>query len=90
MREEFDLGEKGLVCLGGFRNVRGIYEWNGLKLELDETLYSFGTNYEVECESFEPEKAKNLIEGLLKSNGIEYQYSEVSKFAIFRKGKLPG
>ncbi|XP_057787888.1 triphosphate tunnel metalloenzyme 3-like [Salvia miltiorrhiza] len=89
VREEFDLGGKGLVCLGGFRNVRGVYEWNGLKLELDETLYSFGTSYEVECESSEPEVAKNLIEGLLQSNGIEYQYSETSKFAIFRSGKLP-
>ncbi|KAH6819596.1 hypothetical protein C2S51_003199 [Perilla frutescens var. frutescens] len=90
VREEFDLGGKGLVCLGGFRNVRGVYEWNGLKLELDETLYSFGTSYEVECESSEPERAKGLIEGLLRSNGIDYRYSEVSKFAVFRAGKLPG
>ncbi|XP_047943555.1 triphosphate tunnel metalloenzyme 3-like [Salvia hispanica] len=90
VREEFGLGGKGLVCLGGFRNVRGVYEWNGLKLELDETLYTFGTSYEVECESSDPDEAKNLIEGLLQSNGIEYQYSEKSKFAVFRSGKLPG
>ncbi|KAL0463947.1 UNVERIFIED_CONTAM: Triphosphate tunnel metalloenzyme 3 [Sesamum latifolium] len=38
----------------------------------------------------EPEEAKDLLEGLLKSNGIEYEYSQVSKFAIFRAGKLPG
>ncbi|KAL8056260.1 hypothetical protein ABFX02_04G107800 [Erythranthe guttata] len=89
VKEEFNLGDKGLICLGGFRNVRGVYEWNGLKLELDETHYSFGTCYEIECENSEPEKAKILIEGLLQSSGIEYRYSEVSKFAIFRAGKLP-
>lgn len=88
VKEEFNLGAKGLVCLGGFRNVRGVYEWNGLNLELDETHYSFGTCYEIECESSEPEDARNLLEGLLKSNGIDYKYSEASKFAIFRAGKL--
>ncbi|KAI3463430.1 hypothetical protein Pfo_030821 [Paulownia fortunei] len=89
VKEEFNVGAKGFVCLGGFRNVRGVYEWNGLKLELDETHYGFGTCYEIECESSDPETAKILLEGLLKSNGIEYKYSEVSKFAIFRAGKLP-
>lgn len=88
-REEFGVGERGFVCLGGFRNVRGVYEWNGLKLELDETMYDFGTCYEIECESTEPDKVKNLIEEFLKENGIGYSYSEASKFAIFRSGKLP-
>ncbi|KAK1392722.1 hypothetical protein POM88_011778 [Heracleum sosnowskyi] len=37
-RDEFGVSEKGFVCLGGFRNVRGVYEWKGLKLELDETI----------------------------------------------------
>lgn len=89
MREEFGIGEKGLVCLGGFKNVRAVYDWNGLKLELDETHYDFGTSYELECESLEPEKTKKLLGELLKKNGISYSYSEVSKFAIFRSGKLP-
>ncbi|KAL3335392.1 hypothetical protein AABB24_031550 [Solanum stoloniferum] len=89
VKEEYGIGEKGLVCLGGFRNVRAVYEWNGLKLELDETHYDFGMNYEIECESCDPEKAKDLMEEFLKSHGIEYSYSNVSKFAIFRSGKLP-
>ncbi|GFQ04588.1 triphosphate tunel metalloenzyme 3 [Phtheirospermum japonicum] len=90
VRDEFDLGgNKGLVCLGGFRNVRGVYDWNGLKLEVDETDYGFGTSYEIECESSDPETAKDLIEGLLRSNGIDFKYSEMSKFAIFRAGNLP-
>ncbi|KAG5564274.1 hypothetical protein RHGRI_000467 [Rhododendron griersonianum] len=90
VRDEFGVsGGDGFVCLGGFKNVRGVYDWNGLVLEVDETFYDFGTCYEIECESVEPEKAKELIEGFLKENGIAYSYSEASKFAIFRAGKLP-
>ncbi|KAL9223947.1 hypothetical protein vseg_000029 [Gypsophila vaccaria] len=96
VREEFGVKVEGsdgnggaYVCLGGFKNVRGVYEWNGLKLELDETLFDSGTLYEVECESAEPDKAKELIEELLKQSGVPYSYSTMSKFAIFRSGKLP-
>ncbi|KAI7980948.1 Triphosphate tunnel metalloenzyme 3 [Camellia lanceoleosa] len=89
VREEFGVGDKGLVCLGGFRNVRQVFDWNGLKLELDETHFDFGTCYEIECESSDPERVKKLIEDFLNGNGISYSYSEVSKFAIFRSGKLP-
>ncbi|CAL5443417.1 unnamed protein product [Camellia sinensis] len=89
VRDEFGVVGGGFVCLGGFRNVRGVYDWNGLKLEVDETMYDFGTCYEIECESAEPEKVKKLIEEFLKENGIHCSYSEASKFAIFRSGKLP-
>lgn len=86
--EEFGV-KAGFVGLGGFRNVRNVYEWNGVKLEVDETVYDFGTCYEIECESSEPEKVKGMIEEFLKENEIEYSYSEMSKFATFRSGKLP-
>lgn len=76
------------MCLGGFRNVRGVYEWKGLKIEVDESNYDFGTCYEVECESSNPERDKKILEKLLEENGIWFQYSEVLKFAIFRSGKL--
>ena len=89
VRDEFGVAEGGFVFLGGFWNVRSVYDWKGLKLEVDETMYDFGTCYEIECESGEPEKAKEMIEGFLKENGIEYSYSEASKFAIFRSRKLP-
>ncbi|KAF8389152.1 hypothetical protein HHK36_025845 [Tetracentron sinense] len=89
VREEFEIGDKGFVCLGGFRNVRAVYDWKGLKLELDETQFDFGTCYEIECESDDPEAAKKLLEEFLKENGISYSYSEVSKFAVFLSGKLP-
>lgn len=88
-KQEFQVGEGGFVGLGGFRNVRHVYEWKGVKLEVDETMYDFGTLYEIECESTEPDKVKGMIEEFLKENGIEYSYSEKSKFATFRAGKLP-
>ncbi|KAF5789214.1 putative triphosphatase [Helianthus annuus] len=82
-------GELGLVCLGGFKNLRNVYEWKGLVIEVDETSFEFGSLYEIECESSEPEKAKELIEEFLKENGVGYSDSVASKFAIFRSGKLP-
>uniref|UniRef100_A0A7N0UIF0 CYTH domain-containing protein n=1 Tax=Kalanchoe fedtschenkoi TaxID=63787 RepID=A0A7N0UIF0_KALFE len=88
-KEEFGVGNSGFVCLGGFGNVRNVYEWNGLTLELDETSFKFGTLYEIECESTEPEAAKKLLEELLNEHEISYSYSEKSKFAIFRSGELP-
>lgn len=84
-----EYGCKGLVCLGGFRNVRGVFDWQGLKIELDETQYDFGTCYEIECESSDPERAKKVIEGFLVENGVPFTNSAKSKFAIFRSGKLP-
>lgn len=91
VKKEFGVGGKdgGLVCLGGFRNVRAVYSWKGLKLELDETNYEFGTSYELECETLDPEKDKKLLEEYLVENGIRYSYSQVSKFAVFRSQKLP-
>ncbi|GAB4842111.1 hypothetical protein Ancab_012069 [Ancistrocladus abbreviatus] len=84
-----DLGK--LVCLGGFKNVRNVYKWKGLTLEIDETVYEFGTSYEVECESGSEsvDEAKRLIEELLREHGIGFSYSPVSKFAVFMSGKLP-
>ena len=76
------------MCLGGFRNIRVVYAWNGLNLELDETCFDFGTNFEIECESSEPQRAKKLIEGFLEENRISFSNSMSSKFAVFRSGKL--
>ncbi|VFQ77169.1 unnamed protein product [Cuscuta campestris] len=89
VKQEFAIGELGFVGLGGFMNVRNVYDWRGVKLEVDETVYRFGTLYEIECESSEPDRVKGMIEEFLKEKGIEYSYSEKSKFAAFREGKLP-
>ncbi|CAI0542652.1 unnamed protein product [Linum tenue] len=89
-RDEFGDGkEMGFVCLGGFENVREVYQWRGMKLEVDETKYAFGVSYEIECESEDPEGVKKELEWFLKENGVDYKYSEMSKFAVFRSGKLP-
>lgn len=89
---EFGLGdEKGkpVVCLGGFKNVRAVYDWKeGLVLELDETSFNFGTVYEVECETTDPERTRELLEDFLKEIKVPYVYSQSNKFAIFRAGKL--
>ncbi|KAL2959428.1 hypothetical protein AAZX31_18G266800 [Glycine max] len=90
VRDEYRVGENGVVCLGGFRNVRAVHQWKGLKLELDETNFDFGTNYELECESDDPERHKRLLEEFLQGNGINYSYSKLSKFAVFQSRKLPG
>lgn len=89
VKEEFGVEDGKYVCLGGFKNVRRVYQWEGLKLEVDETSFAFGTLYEIECESDQPERAKEMIEGFLRQNEIGYSYSKMSKFAIFRAGKLP-
>ena len=39
-----------------------VYEWKGLKLEVDETDFGFRTLYEIKCKSSDPEEAKKLIE----------------------------
>ncbi|GBG73744.1 hypothetical protein CBR_g17084 [Chara braunii] len=79
---------KEFTCLGGFKNIRTVFEWEGLTLELDETQYDFGTFYELECESTEPEVAREKIEGFLEANGIAYSYSTETKFAIFIQSKM--
>ncbi|XP_030926587.1 uncharacterized protein LOC115953191 [Quercus lobata] len=62
VKEEF--GVLGFVGLGGFGNMRfdAVYEWKGLKLEVDESDFEFRTLYEIECESSDLEKVKKLIE----------------------------
>ncbi|XP_010557619.1 PREDICTED: triphosphate tunel metalloenzyme 3-like [Tarenaya hassleriana] len=90
VREEFGLNDfLGFVCLGGFDNVRSVYEWRGVKLEVDETKYEFGNCYEIECETGEPERVKTMIEDLLRENDVEFSDSNMTKFAVFRSGKLP-
>ncbi|KAK1661791.1 hypothetical protein QYE76_049950 [Lolium multiflorum] len=86
-------GSAPFVCLGGFRNTRGVYELQEgegprLVLELDETHFDFGTNYELECETAEPDQAKEVLERLLTVAGVPYEYSRSNKFGCFMAGKL--
>ena len=50
-----------LRIIGRFKNCRNIFKWNELKIEVDETSYSFGDAYEIEIETEEPQKAHDLM-----------------------------
>lgn len=90
VREEYGFKDfSRFVCLGGFENVRNVYEWRGVKLEVDETKFDFGNCYEVECETEEPERVKSMIAEFLSENNVEFKDSDMTKFAVFRSGKLP-
>merc|ERR1711934_912669 len=76
-------GVSGLKSLGGFKNVRDVHDWKGLQVEVDETKYPWGTVYELECETNEPERIKGELEVVLRNEGISYEYSKVTKFQNF-------
>jgi hypothetical protein len=82
------------LCLGGFGNTCAVYEYGleddggGFVLELDETRFDFGTRYELECETAEPDRVKEVLERLLTVAGVPYEYCGSSKFACFMSGKL--
>ncbi|KAE8705892.1 Triphosphate tunel metalloenzyme 3 [Hibiscus syriacus] len=90
IRDEFGVGEGvGFVCLGGFENKKTDFHWKNLRVEVDETRYEFGTYYEIECESEDPDGVKKLLEDFLKKNGIPYSYSKMTKFDIYKSAELP-
>lgn len=76
-------GVVSLVCLGGFHNQRDCFPWEGHTLELDETRFEHGTLYEIECETEQPEALRAKLEAFLTSLGVQYSYSQTSKFANF-------
>jgi uncharacterized protein YjbK len=47
--------------MGQFDTIRTKIQWEGYLVELDKTAFSFGTGYEIEIETEEPEKAKTLM-----------------------------
>ena len=61
LRDEFGAIGESLEFLGGLRNIRVVYVWNIMNLELDETFFDYGTNYEIECECSEPERREMEI-----------------------------
>ena len=79
-------GVTSLVCLGGFANVRQEFPFAGHTLELDETRFKWGTLYEIEVESTQPEAVKAKLEALLRERGIPFTYSSTTKFHNFITG----
>eukprot|EP00887_Chlorella_sp_A99_P006098 scaffold22.g6098.t1 len=82
------LGVGSLVGLGGFLNVRQEYEWRGQLLELDETRYEWGTLYELECETSEPERLRGDLEAFLGQRNIPFAYSANTKLLAAAPGEL--
>lgn len=71
-------------CVSGeFCTIRNIYDYNQMKIEIDETIYDFGNAYEIEIEHNNPILTKEKIETLLKHENIEFSYSKRSKFGNF-------
>lgn len=52
-------------------------------MEVDETLYDWGTVYEIECETDEPEQVREKLSAFLKKHGIESKFNTTTKFANF-------
>ncbi|KAJ1569950.1 hypothetical protein HK096_008791 [Nowakowskiella sp. JEL0078] len=77
---------ESLRILGSFKNTRERFEWDGLKVELDETKYDFGDAFEIEIECQEPEKVHAKLSNLLSNNNVEFCNSKRNKFAnmLFR------
>lgn len=61
--------------------------WKGLELEVDKMDYGFGTSYEIECESSDPDRAKEMLEEFLNGNSI--RILKVPKFVVSWSQKLP-
>lgn len=77
-----------LVALGCFTNIRKVIPWKGHKLEVDETQFDWGTVYEVECETADPERLRGELGELLDKNNIGYKYNTTTKFQNFIKRSL--
>lgn len=78
-------GDK-LVVFGTFENYRASFPFEGKVLELDKTIYDFGTRYEIEIECEDPESMKKKLIEFLDKNGVSHTASKHSKYAcMFKK-----
>lgn len=78
-----------LEFLNGFETNRTVFSWEQHKLELDIVKYPFGTMYEVEVETKEPDALRPKLEALVsKATGSGWSYSKTTKLAIFKAGRL--
>lgn len=72
-----------LKGLGGFKNIRKVCNWEGFTLEIDETIYDWGTVYEVECETDKPVYLRDSLADWLEKQSIEYKFNTSTKFQNF-------
>ncbi len=74
-----------LVWIGKMVNRRSLYRsTEGLCVEVDASRYPDGTeDYEVEVETYEPERDRRLLEVLLKRLGIRFVPQTETKYQRF-------
>lgn len=84
---KYNINNKELVNIAKLTTTRKEYDIEDSKLCLDHSVYYNKEDYEIECESTSMEKAKRIVETLLKENDIEYTISDDSKVARAIKNK---
>lgn len=72
-----------LKGLGGFKNIRKVCMWEGYTLEIDETIYDWGTVCEVECETDKPVYLRDSLTEWMRGQGIEFKLNTTTKFQNF-------
>ena len=72
-----------LKGLGGFKNIRKVCSWEGYTLEIDETIYDWGTVYEVECETDKPVYLRDSLSAWLQKQSIDFEFNTTTKFQNF-------
>ena len=73
-----ELKPKHLVCLGGFKNLRQDYNYEGLKMELDETTYEWGTCYEIEIETVSIDIMHAKLQDTVLAHCMQIQLCKIS------------
>ena len=74
---------------GNFETIRRVYKGLGtdakFTIELDKSLFTTGTVYEIELETDTPVEAKKEVVAWLDANAIQHHDSTASKYARFLK-----
>lgn len=83
-----------LVYIGSFQNNRAEFQWPGcvsqpgLAIRLDETVYPFGTKFEIEVSGINVpvHDVIDELSAVLDALAVRYSLSSESKFAAFVRG----
>lgn len=76
------LGVKQLIGMGGFKNQREVFKWEGETLELDRTSYEWGTLYEIEVETVSLWCA-SLTKAAFIEVSMEKRFAECEMMQVF-------
>ncbi len=73
----------GLECLGSMLNDRWTLNWRGFRVELDRTQIGEKLDYELECETQNPEEFLMEFKPFLERLSIPYRPQTETKFKRF-------